>query len=132
MRRVVERSVLAFVVLLWGGEVATAVTIVPNGLAATEGNSTVFTSVPFRLQQVYDASQFSGPILITGMVFRPDGPSTSAFTSNLADYKIQLSTTSKAPDALSATYANNIGLDVTTVFNFLQQQRWTCRRSKGI
>jgi hypothetical protein len=66
-----------------------------------------------RYQQVYNASQFSGPILITQIAFRPDGDgSTTAFNRTLSNINIALSTTSAAEGSLSLVFANN-----TTVYS---------------
>jgi PEP-CTERM motif-containing protein len=102
----------------------TADTVVPNSVAAIEANDT--TRHPFnigsgasqRYQQVYDASQFSGPQLITGIRFRPEAEVGfgGAFSSTLPSIQINLSTTGRAVDALSATFADNVGLDDVIVF----------------
>lgn len=67
---------------------------------------------------MYACNAFSGgPILITAMVFRPDaGGSGAAFSTTLSNIEIDLSTTSANPNALSTTFANNIGADDTVVF----------------
>jgi hypothetical protein len=104
--------------------VASANTVVPNSLAAVEGNSNngfPFNLGPFgeasqRYQQVYDASQFSGLQLITDIHFRPDASTGAAFSSTLGSIQINLSTTSAVPDGLSATFAANVGGDDTIVF----------------
>lgn len=108
--------------------------VVPNSLATVEGNQN--HTIPFsrsaafsqRYQQVYAASQFgalSQPHLITRIAFRPDGPQTSAFNTTFAEIQINFSTTSKeplftstppGPDALTATFADNVGEDDTVVF----------------
>lgn len=102
--------------------------VVPNSLRNTEGNSN--NGYPFdlaqtglssqRYQQVYAASQFSGlPSgggLITQLIFRPDFFFGQAFMSTLPDIQIDLSTTSAGDDALSTTYANNVGADDTVVY----------------
>lgn len=102
--------------------------VVPNGLAGVEGN--LNNGFPFNLsnngltmqryQQVYGAGEFSsvvGPKLITTITFRPDGDTGSAFASTITDIQINLSTTSAAVDALSTTFASNIGGDDTIVFS---------------
>ena len=99
--------------------------VVPNSAANTEGDaSNVF---PFgignlpsqRYQQLYAASQFtsigSGGF-ITQIIFRPDASDGAAFTSTLPDMQIDLSTTPVVDDALSMTFADNVGLDDTVVF----------------
>ena len=101
------------------------VIVVPNGLAAVEGNSN--NAFPFnianpsqRYQQVFGASDFavlSGPQLITQIAFRPDAVTGNAFSSTLPDVQINFSTTSRAPDALSSTFADNVGSDDSVVFS---------------
>lgn len=99
--------------------------VVPGALAGVEGN--LNNSFPFnigdfgqatqRYQQVYAAAEFGAtPLLITGMAFRPDMFVGAAFGPTiLSSVSISLSTTAAAVDALSTTFANNIGADVTLV-----------------
>src|SRR5205823_2210425 len=100
--------------------------VVPNSNATVEGN--IANSFPFniadfslssqRYQQVYSAAQFaavSGPQLVTQIAFRPDASAGSAFTATLPNVQINLSSTSKAPDGLSTTFASNVGADDTIV-----------------
>jgi len=98
--------------------------IVPGALAAVEGNSNngfPFNSVSFsssemRYQQVYAASEFgSDPLLIDAILFRPDSQNGNPFLNSYANIRVDLSTTSAAPDGLSSTFANNVGADNTTV-----------------
>src|SRR5436305_1883326 len=96
--------------------------VVPNSLATVEGNSG--NSYPFnigpnntmRYQQVYAASQFGalppGGTNLIGIAFRVDA-GFGGFSSTLPAVQINLSTTAKAPDGLSATFAINIGTDDT-------------------
>lgn len=97
--------------------------IVPNAQAFSEGNeaSEFLTEDPrstsVRYQQVFAASQFNGPGIITEIAFRPDSLRGAPFTITISNLLISLSTTSKAPDGLSATFADNIGSDETVVFN---------------
>jgi hypothetical protein len=93
--------------------------VVPGGNAAVDGNTD--NSFPFnnhaRYQQVYGSTAFGGsPILITGVDFRPDGPGGFSFSSTLTSIQIDLSTTSTAVDALSLTFAANVGADDVTVY----------------
>jgi hypothetical protein len=110
---------------------AQAVTVVsPSSLENVDGNA--YNSYPFdisnpsapltsqRYQQVYAATDFgalSQPQLITRISFRPDATLGSAFASTLPDIQINFSTTNKAPDGLSSTFANNVGADDTVVYN---------------
>jgi hypothetical protein len=101
--------------------------VVPNAQAATEGNSgnafpfspATFSVSSQRYQQVFAASQFaavSGPHKITHIRFRPDVSFGAAFSSTLPNVQINLSTTSKAPNGLSTTFASNVGADDTVIF----------------
>ena len=60
-------------------------------------------------QQIYAATDFSGPIAITGLTFF--NKQFTAGTILSATYEIQLSTTTKAVGGLSTTYASNLGAD---------------------
>ena len=97
----------------------------PVGNTSVEGNTNnVF---PFdlgattqRYQQVYAASEFAilagGGEFITQLAFRPDNGSGGAFSSTLPGIRIDLSTVSVGPDALSATYAINVGGNDVVVY----------------
>lgn len=100
----------------------------PGAETSTEGsgnNGFPFNIAQFalssqRYQQVYGASDFSslgGPELITQILFRPDAQSGSAFSSTLPNVQIDLSTTAAAPDALSPTFASNVGANDTVVYS---------------
>jgi hypothetical protein len=102
---------------------AFAQVVVPSGQTNSEGNSnngfpfnySLFSLGSQRYQQVYSSAEFTGgPVMITGMTFRPDAFSGGAFASTL-NLSISLSTTAAAVDALSMTFANNIGADATVV-----------------
>jgi hypothetical protein len=114
-------------VALWSPASAQNV-VVPNALAGTEGNGN--NGFPFnisnfslpsqRYQQVYGAGDFStlgGPRLITAITFRPDDTFGAAFSSTLANIQINLSTTTAAVDALSTTFASNVGANDTVVYS---------------
>lgn len=111
------------------GTASAATVVVPNSLANVEGNSgndfpfniSIYTPTPsMRYQQVFQSSEFSafgGPSLITQIAFRPDGGTYgSAFSSTLSSIRIDLSTTSVAPDSLDSTFAKNVGADAKTVY----------------
>ena len=96
--------------------------VVPNALANTEGNGNnnfpFDSTTPMRYQQVYAASQFSGGGgLITQIAFRPDGIVGNPFNVTIGNIQIDLSTTSAVPDALSTTFASNVGPNDTVVYN---------------
>ncbi|HEV3165876.1 MAG TPA: PEP-CTERM sorting domain-containing protein [Isosphaeraceae bacterium] len=100
------------------------VVVVPNANASVAGNTD--NRFPFlvtggmRYQQVFASSQFgsfTGPELINEMDLRNGVFVSQAFTSTISNIQIALSTTSKAPDGLDPTFANNTGPDSTTVYN---------------
>jgi hypothetical protein len=128
--------VLACLALTPAVGVGQTTVVVPNSLAAADGNqANVF---PFncgynslssqRYQQVYSGVEV-GSGRITQIRFRQeaeqeDGDARqdddfelSLGPINIPNVTITLSTTSAAVDALSTTFANNVGADVTTVFN---------------
>jgi hypothetical protein len=98
--------------------------VVPNQWSTAQGDAgnlfPLFSANPMRYQQVFDASQFSrlnpGGGLINRIAFRGHGPGVP-FTANAAQLQVNLSTTSKAPDGLSSTFADNVGPDDTQVFS---------------
>ncbi len=106
-----------------GSELAHAsLIVVPNALTTVEGNSNLsFPGTnPGRLRQVYAASEFASlpePVFVTQIAYRPDGIFGESFSRTIADIQINLSTTSAAPDGLSATYDANVGADDTVVFH---------------
>ena len=101
----------------------------PGNLTAGGGpNSNLYpfspSSIPnvrsMRYQQVYAASDFAsvgGPITIRQIAFRPSEFYGSAFTGNVPDVQINLSTTTKAVDSLSPAFGDNTGADDTIVYN---------------
>ena len=100
--------------------------VVPGAQASVEGNANngfpfnigAFSASSMRYQQGFAASQFSslsGPALITQIAFRPDA-NAGAFVSTLSSIQINLSTTTANPNALSSTFASNVGADDTVVF----------------
>jgi len=132
-RRVSMRSVCILVMvglILLGSFIQTAsaeVIVVPHSLAAVEGNFDQigpFNIAPFlpsqRYQQVFAASEFAalpGPHLITHIAFRPDAEVGKAFSSTISEIRINLSTTSRTPDGVSDTFAENVGANDTVVFS---------------
>lgn len=119
---------LACTAFLVGMSAQAEVIIVPNSLAAVEGNSN--NGFPFniyfhnvssmRYQQAFNSSEFSalsGPSLLTQIAFRPDDATGNAFSSTLPNIQINLSTTSGSPDTLSTTFATNVGSDDLIVFS---------------
>ncbi|HQR09546.1 MAG TPA: hypothetical protein PLN21_22170 [Gemmatales bacterium] len=121
-------AMLGFMLLLGTPNLSIAQNIVvPSGNAAVEGGSAngypfhigFFSLSQQRYQQVYSSSEFSSigsPILISQIAFRPSSNFGAAFSTILPDVQINLSTTPALPDALSLTYANNVGADDTIVY----------------
>ncbi len=99
--------------------------VAPGAQAGVEGNSN--NAYPFslggfpataRYQQIFGAPQFSslsGPVLITQIAFRPDSLGGNTFHKTLSNVQINLSTSTANPEALSTTFANNVGADNTVV-----------------
>jgi hypothetical protein len=98
--------------------------VVPNQLSTAPGDAgnlfPLFSSMPIRYQQVFDAGQFArlnpGGGLINSIAFRGHGPGTP-FTATVPQLQVNLSTTTKTPDGLSSTFADNVSTDDTQVFS---------------
>ena len=97
--------------------------VVPNSQTNTPGNTPLkLGSNPLRLQEIVGSGQFNGPIVITGIHLR-SAVGTGAVIINEPSFKMTLSTTQAYPNTNnghmlpSATYANNVGPDATTVYN---------------
>jgi hypothetical protein len=101
--------------------------VVPAGLVNVEGNTNVndfVNSSSFRMQLVFDASQFgglgSGPAIsnsVYGIAFRIDGPSTFDAHWVFGGGSVTLSTTTRTPDGLSSVFAENVGGDAVTIYS---------------
>jgi hypothetical protein len=104
-------------VLLTSPVVAQAPLPLPASHVAMEG--TTFTNVPFgrstptRVQYVYDAMLFSGPVTISEIQFRLDGGSTAA--NKVVDCEMLMSTSPAPLVGLSTNFAQNRGLDEVSV-----------------
>lgn len=108
---------------------ALATTIVaPGGAGNAQGPAPLryYGAGGSRVQQIYDASFFSGPSTISGLSFRAyPGAAPSGFFSNsvsASDSLIRLSTTAVSANEASglqpsATFNSNLGADATTVFS---------------
>ena len=97
--------------------------VAPGALATQQGDTgnlfPILSPDPIRYQQVIDHAEFAsmaaGGEYITQIAFRVHSPGI-AFTADISSLQINLSTTTKAPDALSPTFAANVGADDTVVF----------------
>lgn len=114
----------AYLVWSWVAAAQGTFVVVPNGLAGVEGNSSTsdpFSSSSFRLQQVFDSSQFaflgSSTCRIDAIYFRIDGAATENAVYSFGGSSIQLSTTTADPDSLSPIFSDNVGPDVVTVYS---------------
>jgi cysteine-rich repeat protein len=102
-----------------------AAVVVPQNRATTDGNSS--NSFPFSCQVFGITSQhyqqvYLGTEIGTGTIkeirLRQDASTGSGFgPTTLADVTVRLSSTTAAPDGLSATFAANVGPDVATVLS---------------
>jgi hypothetical protein len=94
--------------------------VVPNDRVNQAGNEAItqgFTG-PGTFQQLYSSSQFTGPILITGIAFRPDETfSVSSVHVVIPQLTVRLSTFSKSAALFSTSYSANKGLDEAVVFD---------------
>ncbi|HEU0011141.1 MAG TPA: metallophosphoesterase family protein [Verrucomicrobiae bacterium] len=99
--------------------------IVPPSVAnVTAGYGSGTLSAPnLRIQEVYGSANFppDTAMWITELCYRPDLVFGNAFNTTVNDIQINLSTTSRNPDALSFTYAQNVGPDDTVVFDGVLQ-----------
>ena len=108
---------LSAFVLLVGAPAAQGALLVPASHLAKEGAAS--TNVPFgrstpaRVQYVYDASLFSGPVTITGVQLRPDGGAVLA--NKTVDCEVSMSTLPRPLVALSSQFSLNRGGDAVTV-----------------
>ena len=97
--------------------------VAPNAFPTIQGDTgnllPILSPQPIRYQQVYDHSQFAafaaGGEYITQIAFRVHSPGI-AFSASIGSLQVNLSTTPKVPEALSATFSDNIGTDDTVVF----------------
>lgn len=123
MKRLFLTFMVLFVIisLLWLSPTrAQVIFVVPDALTNVAGNGAggVFPCFPFpslRAQGVFLGSQI-GPGTIIGSANRsiPFGAGYAPVV--LPNITVRLSTTSAQPGALSTTFADNVGPDVTTVF----------------
>ena len=95
--------------------------VAPNQLATSSPifGSGVLRAPNYHEQMVYGTAHFPPDIglVITELRFRPDSFYGQAFTTTVESIQFNLSTTTRNPDALSSTFANNVGFDDTVVFN---------------
>ena len=109
VRVIFLRSILAL--LLGGLEISAHASILTVG---TNGGSSdcTFWCVD-RYQQLYSASQFSGPIINIGGISFFASPGNGSAWNGVSTWRMTVSTTSTALGAMSATFANNVGGDAS-------------------
>jgi len=96
---------------------AQSLLVVPASHASQEGTGS--TNVPFgrstpvRVQYVYDAALFNGPVTITAVAFRLDGLTTAA--GKQVDCELRMSTLPLALVDVNVDFAVNRGGDETVV-----------------
>lgn len=100
--------------------------VIPNGYAATEGNSS--TGWPWnrgtaqiRIQYIYDSSHFtnqgvSSPIVIDRLRWRANGGALGG-TGTYSQVDVQLATCPLDYAAASTTFANNLGTNAVTTYS---------------
>lgn len=102
--------------------------VAPNGFANTVGNSNnTFpwnrATASMRIQQVYDSSNFTAqsvtfPVIIQGLKFRPYAGAVTSWTGGTwPNVRIDMATCPVDFLAVSTTFANNLGGNLTTVVN---------------
>lgn len=94
--------------------------VVPNAQTSTVGNSA--ENEPFgcdhifRYQQAYRGSELgAGPISISEMAFRLR-PGQRGSAKYQGAVRLKLSSSTRSPDQMSTTFADNVGEDERTVF----------------
>ncbi len=97
-----------------------AAQVVPNSLEDVAGNSSLGILIgsqrPTRYQQVYAGAEVTSGV-ITSIYLRQDEVfGTIAATCTWINVTVVLSSTTVAVDALSTTFADNLGADATIVF----------------
>jgi hypothetical protein len=122
MRRATTSAVLALALTALTILPAMAATVVvPNINTVTPGPSNQafpFNQGDMRYQQVFAANQLGGLVgPVTKIAYRVDEQFANPFTSNAIDCEIRLCHTTAAPTAMSLTFANNLGGDVTLVYD---------------
>lgn len=92
--------------------------VVPGNYETTPGaasNVYPFSQEYFRYQQIIPGAAITGPLLLNGIAFRASPVFTHPGDAYI-DMRIDLSITAATPETLSATFADNAGPLVTTVY----------------
>ncbi len=98
-----------------GADIVVPAAHVVAGNSSSSGSFTC--QQPQRIQQVYRGSELgAGTMTITHIAFRT-APGSAAFVRRYHGATIRLSSTANGPDALSATFGDNVGADERTVLS---------------
>jgi hypothetical protein len=90
-----------------------------------QGNSFPFGfSYNAEYQQIYDSSNFKGPILINDLEFFNTNFNSGSTSLPTGNWKIQLSTTSVGVNDVTGDFPANEGLNVTSVYDGNITQAW--------
>jgi hypothetical protein len=108
---------------LWASPAGAAEVVIPNVNESTPGPSNQafpYNQGVMRVQQVLDASQLGGLVgAVTKIAFRVDEEFGTPFNMSGIDTEVRLSHTNVEPTAMSLTFADNYGPDVTLVYDGL-------------
>ena len=114
---------LALAIIAGAMPVTAATVVVPNINTNNPGPSNQafpFNEGNMRYQQVFAANQMGGLSgVVTHIRYRVDESAGNPFNSNAIDTEIRLCHTNVNPTAMSTTFANNLGGDLTLVFDGL-------------
>jgi hypothetical protein len=115
-----------FVALLFSATPSAADSITVGTPTDGTGNGWPFgKAYTQEYQQLYMGSAFTGPIKITGLQFDNSVWASPGTALEHGLWTISLSTSLKAWDTLSDTYAQNLGVDNTVVVSRDLAQAWT-------
>ena len=78
-----------------------------------------------EFQQVYNASQFTGPMTITGLDFYNTTQANTATAIDSGTWTISLSTTTADSNTIGSNFVGNVGVHNTVVFSGNLAQPWT-------
>ncbi|MFO0897426.1 MAG: PEP-CTERM sorting domain-containing protein [Pirellulales bacterium] len=119
----VQKLIVAISILGGCDPARAAYVVVPTGLTDVEGNGSnvgPLGDVPpsQRIQQVYLGTEVTSPntpVWITQVAYRLDSALFTTPGATVSDLQVNMSTTTRSPDGLSLTFAENIGLDEVIV-----------------
>ena len=126
MNRSIVTSCCLFLIGASGHCAEVVIVRAPDDLAHVYGDSAsdapfaLWSSDSMRYQQVYSSTTFSslppGGGDIRGIILRGDQGARQVWGGKISTIEIELSSTTKPVDSLSAVFASNVGADRTVVF----------------